>query len=228
MPSVSPFALSQALLRAGDAWTQMVERFLQERFGLSYAQFAVLDLVQRHPGLRQGDLARRLGRTKGNMTGVVGRLEEAGLLRRDSVPGDRRAYALNITEKGRFVTLVAPELRSFTQDVLGDLDPEERAILARGLEKLARALDDTDWRPPAEEATAAVEAPPDGTESTGAPQDGDDTPAAPALDDDFMDDEPPVLVDRRRHVPVRLRRFRGERETRQFGPGLPPWPGDEW
>lgn len=222
MASVSPFALSQSLLRAGDAWTQMVERFLQERFGLSYAQFTVLDLVQREPGLKQGELARRLGRTKGNMTGVVGRLEESGLLRRDGVPGDRRAYALHVTEKGRFVTLVAPELRSFTQDVLGDLDPEERAALSRGLEKLARALDASDWSPPPEGEPPAT---PAAGEPAASPAPGGGwAPAGQASEDR----EPPVLVDHRRPVPVRLRRFRRDRETRQFGPGIPPWPGDEW
>ncbi|MBX6350568.1 MAG: MarR family transcriptional regulator [Clostridia bacterium] len=135
-----PYELSEALIRAGSAWLELVERLLTRRFGLSYAQFLVLDQIARSPGLRPGELARRLGRTKGDMTGVVGRLARAGLVRREPVAGDRRALALHVTERGNFVALALSELKGLAQSALGGLSSEERTLLLRSLARVEAGL----------------------------------------------------------------------------------------
>lgn len=68
--------------------------------GLSIPQFDVLSTLTEREGLTQQDLAARLYVTKGNVSGLIDRLVEAGLVERRAIPGDRRSYALHLTPAG--------------------------------------------------------------------------------------------------------------------------------
>lgn len=68
--------------------------------GLSVPQFDVLSTLTEREGLTQQDLAARLYVTKGNVSGLIDRLVEAGLVERRAIPGDRRSYALHLTAAG--------------------------------------------------------------------------------------------------------------------------------
>src|SRR5688572_23354610 len=71
--------------------------------GLSIPQFDLLSTLTECEGLTQQELAGRLYVTKGNVSGLVGRLAEAGLVERRASPGDRRSHALYLTSRGRAV-----------------------------------------------------------------------------------------------------------------------------
>ncbi|MCJ2037955.1 MarR family transcriptional regulator [Methylobacterium sp. J-059] len=68
--------------------------------GLSIPQFDVLSTLTEREGLTQQDLAARLYVTKGNVSGLIDRLVEAGLVERRPIPGDRRSHALHLTPAG--------------------------------------------------------------------------------------------------------------------------------
>lgn len=68
--------------------------------GLSIPQFDVLSTLTEREGLTQQDLAARLYVTKGNVSGLIDRLVEAGLVERRAIPGDRRSHALHLTAAG--------------------------------------------------------------------------------------------------------------------------------
>ena len=69
--------------------------------GLSIPQFDLLSTLSEREGLSQRELADRLYVTKGNVSGLVDRLVEAGLVERRAIPDDRRSHALHLTAKGR-------------------------------------------------------------------------------------------------------------------------------
>src|SRR5215210_9019645 len=69
--------------------------------GLSIPQFDLLSTLTEREGLSQQELAERLYVTKGNVSGLLDRMVEAGLVERRSIPGDRRSNALHLTPKGR-------------------------------------------------------------------------------------------------------------------------------
>lgn len=71
--------------------------------GLTVPQFDVLATLLRSPadGLRMGELSERLLVTEGNVTGLVGRMERAGLVERRPDPSDARAVRVMLTEAGR-------------------------------------------------------------------------------------------------------------------------------
>lgn len=68
--------------------------------GLSIPQFDVLSTLTEREGLTQQELAARLYVTKGNVSGLIDRLVEAGLVERRAIPEDRRSHALHLTDGG--------------------------------------------------------------------------------------------------------------------------------
>jgi MarR family transcriptional regulator, organic hydroperoxide resistance regulator len=69
--------------------------------GLSVPQCDVLTTLTEAEGVSQQDLAKRLYVTKGNISGLLDRLEDAGLVERRSIAADRRQYAIYLTRPGR-------------------------------------------------------------------------------------------------------------------------------
>jgi DNA-binding MarR family transcriptional regulator len=69
--------------------------------GVSIPQCDVLTTLTEQEGLSQQELAKRLYVTKGNISGLIDRLEEAGFVERRSIACDRRQHALYLTRAGR-------------------------------------------------------------------------------------------------------------------------------
>jgi len=113
--------------------------------GLSVAQFDLLSTLTESEGITQRDLAERLYVTKGNVSGLVDRLVEAGLVDRRAIPGDKRSYALHLTPEGHRLARLGMECQhDFVDKTLGKLEKGE-------LEHLDKTI--TTWR----EALKALE-----------------------------------------------------------------------
>ena len=69
--------------------------------GLSVPQCDVLTTLTEAEGISQQELAQRLYVTKGNISGLLDRLERAGLVERRSTAADRRQYSVYLTASGR-------------------------------------------------------------------------------------------------------------------------------
>jgi MarR family transcriptional regulator, organic hydroperoxide resistance regulator len=100
--------------------------------GLSIPQFDMLSTLSEQEGLSQSDLANRLYVTKGNVSGLVDRLVEAGFVERRSTPGDRRSHALFLTAAGRTAAESGIRIqREFVGLTLGNLSSEDLASFDR-------------------------------------------------------------------------------------------------
>lgn len=114
-------------------------------FGLSIPQFDLLSTLTEQEGISQSELAERLYVTKGNVSGLVDRLVQAGLVERRAIAGDRRSYAMHLTPEGRRLAEAGiAAQRDFVASTLGKLNPGDLAELDRLVllwRDLARAVD---------------------------------------------------------------------------------------
>ncbi|MFD1252536.1 Transcriptional activatory protein BadR [Devosia equisanguinis] len=75
---------------------------LQSEFDVTFPRFDILSQIYRMPeGLILGELSQRLMVSPGNITSVIKRLEEDGLILRTQNPNDRRESIVQMTPLGR-------------------------------------------------------------------------------------------------------------------------------
>lgn len=109
------------------------------RYGLSEPQFNILVLLAKvNPdGLLLTEIGRRMLVTKANITGLVDRLERQGLVRRMSVPEDRRTRRTYITDKGiDLLDSIFPVYCSMLNRLMALLGDDEKERLVDALGRL--------------------------------------------------------------------------------------------
>jgi DNA-binding MarR family transcriptional regulator len=98
--------------------------------GLSVPQCDVLTTLTEREGVSQQELAERLYVTKGNISGLIDRLEAANLVERRSIVGDKRSHAIFLTATGRQLADKGIGVqRAFVAQTLGRLPAHELAAL---------------------------------------------------------------------------------------------------
>lgn len=119
-----------------------IRRRLRQQFEVTLPQFDVLAQLQREPeGLKLGELSRRLMVTKGNLTGLVDTLVDAGLVSRDAVHGDRRARNIKLTKAGAvFFGQLAAEHEAWLGAFFGDLEKDTLISLIEELDQVKRSI----------------------------------------------------------------------------------------
>lgn len=123
--------LLQLLRTSETIWN--ASRLFFARWDLSASQFNILNLLGGHAaGLTQTELSHALITHRSNVTGLVDRLEQRGLLARKAVPGDRRAYSVQITAAGaRLVAEILPEYHARAEEALAAIPLGELPLLNR-------------------------------------------------------------------------------------------------
>ena len=86
--------------------TQLIEKQvraeLRERFDTTLPRFDLMSQLERsQDGLQMKELSRRMMVTGGNITGITDQLVSEGLVERLPVSGDRRAFRVRLTARGR-------------------------------------------------------------------------------------------------------------------------------
>lgn len=110
---------------------RLVEAELRERlrleFGTTLPRFDVMSALYRNrQGMKMSELSRMLMVSNGNVTGIVDRLADDGLMLREAVPGDRRAARVRLTQNGiaEFERQAAAH-EVWVSELLGGLGPDE-------------------------------------------------------------------------------------------------------
>jgi len=113
-------------------------------YGVTGAQYGVIRCLGEGPeeGLPLSELGERLLMTGGNVTCVVDKLEEAGLVRRERSAADRRVIHARLTPQGqKLFHRAVPAHRQRLQEQFSGLSPEEQQELARLLRRLHESLE---------------------------------------------------------------------------------------
>jgi DNA-binding MarR family transcriptional regulator len=107
--------------------------------GLGTAATLALLRLSREGPQRLTDLARAEGISQPGMTQLVSRLEREGLVERTASEVDRRGVVVAVTAAGRdFLDRRRAERAKALQQLLGRLEPDERAAIVTGIPALAR------------------------------------------------------------------------------------------
>ncbi len=130
--------------------TNLVEREvrgrLRDKFDTTLPRFDVLaqlDAVAENEisHLTMSELSRRLMVTNGNLTSLVERLVQEGLVRRVSAPGDRRTQMVSLTVSGkRAFDAMTPEHQRWIDDLFAGLSSADRRRLFELLGKLRSSV----------------------------------------------------------------------------------------
>ena len=140
----APMALFGRLTRADAVAGRAIAGALAEH-GLNRGEFDVLATLRRSGEpyrMQAGQLAAAMLLSAAAMTNRLDRLERAGLVRRESDPGDRRAVVVALTDAGvaRVEAAVTDHVENETR-LLAGLSPSERRQLSQLLAALLASVE---------------------------------------------------------------------------------------
>ncbi len=143
-PNANLETLEQQVFRLTEALRRRFARHLA-RHGLTPPQFITLCSLDRCEGKssRMGPLAAAAFQSAASMTGIVDRLLERGLARREQDPQDRRSVIVVLTEEGeRLIHRIREERRRDMLHLLQRLPAEDQAQLSGILGKLLEGIEE--------------------------------------------------------------------------------------
>ncbi len=125
--------ISQAI----DIWS----RQLWQEYGLTSPQLATLREILDGQNVSPGTLATVLHLSQPTVTGILGRLEQRGLIRRERSTTDRRSIVAIATPEGKLLADKAPPLLRdrFRRELVQLAETEQNGILAV-LEQVAKMM----------------------------------------------------------------------------------------
>lgn len=121
-----------------------LNRELQEEHQLALADYELLVRLSEAPcgQARMSELAEQVASSKSRISHQIGRMEKAGLVRRQECPADRRGVFAVITSHGWDVLRSAAptHVRGVRDHLVDLLSPEERRVLAGVFERVVDHL----------------------------------------------------------------------------------------
>lgn len=131
---VSPLSVLQrfrVLIRTAQRHSQWVER----QSGVTGAQLWAMCELAEKPGLRVGELAKRMALHQSTASNMIDKLESAGLVRKERTSADQRVVCLYLTQAGGSLLESAPSpARGVLPEALRMLPEEELARLQGSLD----------------------------------------------------------------------------------------------
>ncbi len=129
-----------ALARCAASMHRVSARDIQ-RYGLTQAQFAVLEVLYHKGPLPLRVIGQKLLVTSGNVTFVANELQRCGWLRRRRSSTDRRVIMASLTPRGEaLLARVFPEHAGCIEQAARVLSAREQTLLARLLKKWGTAV----------------------------------------------------------------------------------------
>ena len=129
-------------LKASRTIEAQLRENLRVEFASTLPRFDVMAALSRfEEGLKMSQLSSVLKVSNGNVTGIVDRLAEDGMIVRVPVPGDRRASLVRMTTRGKEdVAIQAAAHEAWIDEMLQEFSAEQASDIALRLEQLEKSL----------------------------------------------------------------------------------------
>jgi len=124
-------AFATAMRRTGSLM-QLVGQAAADRIGINNTDLNCLNILSFSGHMTAGELAKATGLTTASITGVIDRLEEAGFVRRERDPHDRRRVVVRLSldkAVSDVASVFAPMLRDWREMARRYSDDELRLIV---------------------------------------------------------------------------------------------------
>jgi len=127
------------LLKTRRAVETALRTNLRTQFQSTLPRFDVMAALSRYPaGLKMSEISGLLRVSNSNVTGIVDRLVEEGLIERIAVKGDRRASRVRLTEVGQDeFSRQAAAHEVWIDDMLSDFSAQEAKDIAAVLKRMS-------------------------------------------------------------------------------------------
>lgn len=110
-------------------------------YDITPPQFGVLEALAHLGPLKMCELAEKLLMSGANVTGVIDRLEEKGLVQRVMEADDRRTYRIHLTATGgRLIAEIFPSHAEKVRQLTHALSGKEKRALIDLLKKLGKSI----------------------------------------------------------------------------------------
>ena len=117
-----------------------VEKWM--KLDLTIDQLKALILIQSQDKISFKDVAGALGSTRGNVTGIVSRLIQKGLVTRQPDKDDRRVQYLKLTEKAqKLLNNIKQRMITMQSNILSGLTVEDLAAMETGLSAFVKSIE---------------------------------------------------------------------------------------
>jgi DNA-binding MarR family transcriptional regulator len=131
-----------ALKRLQQALRSRMDAALAEH-GLSAPQYAVLALLDEHPGISNAELARRSFVAAPTMLRLLGSLDDAGLVSRAARTPELRTRGVALTDTGRArLAAATPRVQEFEDLLTAGSEPAHLEVIMAWLHDRADRLND--------------------------------------------------------------------------------------
>ena len=134
------YKTASSIVRLGNAVTYYRNLKMQE-YGLTSAQGDVIRAILHAPGITAAELKKKLGLSQSTVAGILARLENKGLIKKDLVDGDARKMSLLPTSKGLDLENLLKQTALETQNMIMEgMTENEQAEFNRLLELALKHL----------------------------------------------------------------------------------------
>ena len=125
------------LARLAEAVSQATAQVYSERFKLTRDEWRVLAGLANSPEVKTAQVLERTTLDKMRISRALSRMEAAGWVERSPDPHDRRGQLVRLLPAGRALyRKIEPMVQAREAYLLSALDPQEREVLDRALDKV--------------------------------------------------------------------------------------------
>jgi DNA-binding MarR family transcriptional regulator len=134
LPNLIGYRLRRAQIKFFESFAKNFDEF-----DITPGLFAIIELVNKNPGLSQSTIAAALQNDRSTMVHAVDKLEKMNIIKREPSPTDRRSNVLYMTAQGQIVyeALVARALKH-EMEFLPVLEEGEKEHLLSILDRFSK------------------------------------------------------------------------------------------